>query len=211
LVFVLIGILAGTNYVIYNHDGTVHTSTTSIAPFATDKYFINSNAAYHIESNNPIAVTQYIKGTQAEPSGADKSDPFMLYLEPLEQFRSSDYSLTTPMLGYTSLFIQIIITTADVAGLKLDGAAVSSLSPWSQDITTTLVPYTIVVVPITEGTHRISHDYGVSFCALFYGHGSTAAWAMMALPTPSTYHFTSYISNITQINDLPSTYTVCVS
>ena len=82
----------------------------------------NIQGQAEIASNNPILVCQFANGAQFD--GVVDADPFMMLITPTEQFHDA-YTISTPTLGFSSHFINLVVDNDDVGTILLDGVPLS--------------------------------------------------------------------------------------
>jgi hypothetical protein len=83
------------------------------------------NLSVAIVASKPVLLGHYmISGSYTSLGGTDIGDPSLSYMPPFEQFLS-EYTVVSAG-GFKAQFINVIIPTAVISTLKLDGASVSS-------------------------------------------------------------------------------------
>lgn len=140
-----------------------------------------NNTPRIITSDKPICVLQYMI-TQ----GCDgvQSDPEMIVLNAIEQtlnditVLSARNDLTPPNTNIARHFLNIIIKTAGLPGLRIDGAP-----PAATPVTIGTTGYSYVQEEVTASTlvnpaHRIRADSG--FVAIAYGYGNVESYGYNA-------------------------------
>ncbi len=135
----------------------------------------------YIEANQPVMVAQYmisLNGSDcpglAAPTGL--SDPEMIYISPLEQGIKRAVFYNTDVSNIDANFINVIIPTAGLASLTIDGASTfTHVFPHPQ-----LAGYSCVRqnLPATAGQHIIQSDS--AFSAITYGLGSEESYGYNA-------------------------------
>lgn len=140
---------------------------------------INLNAGEFYEDNDvsevmcivgdrPISVTQYMEGVSCAGSG----DPAMLILNDVSQKIDNITFSTVSSAVITEHGLNVILATADVGSLALDGAAVS-------DTEFSVVPscpsHSYAQITLTEGSHTLDAPNG--FTAYVYGTGSAESYS----------------------------------
>ncbi len=101
--------------------------STSIFINAKNKISLNAGQYYDgrtdqdivISADKPILVAQFSEGFR---NGDNIGDPMMLLLPPTNQFLSN-YSFSTPKDGQWNHFINVIVPTASIRNLTVDGKA----------------------------------------------------------------------------------------
>ncbi|XP_078674139.1 IgGFc-binding protein-like [Branchiostoma floridae x Branchiostoma belcheri] len=123
-----------------------------------------------IASSQPIMVLQFSKGQESDNI---TTDPFMMYLPPVEQF-AADYTFATvdalTSTAYTN-FVNIVIKTSETSGLTYDGNPLPNATTWSPIPDTDQSATQLYIA--TNGTHKIKHQSAiVTFSLLYYGFSS---------------------------------------
>ena len=111
----------------------------------------------HIVSNNPIMVAQYSNGSRFD---GVTSDPFMALVPALNQFDTT-HIINTPS-GFTD-YINIVIPTASINDIQLDGANINP-AEFSVVAGTT---YSSAQIQIASGKHTVTSS--AKFGMLGYG------------------------------------------
>ncbi|KAI8501455.1 hypothetical protein Bbelb_207260 [Branchiostoma belcheri] len=125
---------------------------------------VPSNTYQAITSSQPVMVLQYCKGQTADGM---ETDPFMMYIPPVEQF-AADYTFATvdAVGAVFTNYVNIVIKTSETAGLTYDGNPLPSSTTWTAipgtDLSATQLPIT------TTGTHKIKHNSAIVTFSLFY-------------------------------------------
>ncbi|XP_078675153.1 uncharacterized protein LOC144913015 isoform X3 [Branchiostoma floridae x Branchiostoma belcheri] len=149
-------------------------SVTGVTPRTLDagdfwELDLSSSTYKTITSSQPIMVLQYSKG---QDSDGIATDPFMMYLPPVEQF-AADYTFATVdalSTAYTS-YVNIVIKTSQTSGLTYDGNPLPSSTTWTP-IPDTDLSATQLHIGAT-GTHKIKHQSAiVTFSLFYYGFSS---------------------------------------
>ncbi|OYZ31937.1 MAG: hypothetical protein B7X86_05620 [Sphingobacteriales bacterium 17-39-43] len=147
-------------------------------------YFTNKPSI--LKSDKPIGVAQYQSAQNcnaANPVNIQSSvfpgDPEMTILNPIEQTLSdiTVFSKLNSVAGVrtniSKYFLNIIIKTADTAGLTVDGVAVSNFKTIDNEYS-----YVIIDVTGSQDQHRIKANGG--FVAIAYGYGAVESYAYLA-------------------------------
>jgi hypothetical protein len=115
-----------------------------------------------ITTSKPVLVAQYAQGSEAD--SVRIGDPFMLFITPAEQFLKY-YRFVTPVRGDWHHYINLVVPTAALSSLRLDG------SPISQRYFKTIgiSRYAIAQVEIGYGSHSVQCDQ--AFGLYSYGFG----------------------------------------
>ena len=80
---------------------------------------VASNRYQYIETSKPCIVVQFSKGQKVDETF---TDPFMVMIPPVEQY-TAQYTISTPDQNeqYFESYINIVIDTKQIDGLRLDG------------------------------------------------------------------------------------------
>ena len=126
-----------------------------------------SNTRHTIVASAPVLVAQYCKGQTADNV---LSDPFMMLIQPTEQFQTS-YTLTTPAatpVAFTN-FINVVAQAGTASQCRIDGnpfsAAFNSISGTT---------YVAALQSVTLGTHNLTCPD--PFAAYSYGYASADSY-----------------------------------
>ena len=142
---------------------------------------IGDNTPRIITSDKPVCVVQYMITQSCD---GVNSDPEMIILNPIEQtlsditVLSARNDLTPPNTNITRHFLNIIIKTAGLGSLRIDGAPYTS--------TPVAIPstaYSYLQEEVTASTninpsHRVYADSG--FIAIAYGYGNVESYGYNA-------------------------------
>ena len=115
--------------------------------------------ASRIKTNRPVLVAQYANGQGFDNTNAD---PFMMLIPPSEQFLPS-YTVSTPANNFATNFMNVVIPTAAVGSLKMNGITVAP--SFFTAIPNTNHSSAQLAVPV--GSHLFSSD--VPFGIYSYG------------------------------------------
>ncbi|MBI3140057.1 MAG: PKD domain-containing protein [Sphingobacteriales bacterium] len=142
---------------------------------------IGNNTPRIITSDKPVCVVQYMITQNCD---GVNSDPEMIILNPIEQtlnditVLSARNNLTPPNTNITRHFLNIIIKTAGLSSLRIDGAPYTSTP-----VAIPSTPYSYLQEEITASTasnptHRAVSDSG--FTAIAYGYGNVESYGYNA-------------------------------
>ncbi len=142
--------------------------------------------AAEVRTTKPSMVAMLKKsGGAPGVGGARLGDPFMMLVPPAEQFMDSyrfvsiqahEYSLSisgTVVQGeriYVEQFLNVVIPTASVSSLQLDGAPFPAVSAFPIGGT----DYSYLQVNMTDGIHHITAD--TTFGIYVYGYGEANSY-----------------------------------
>ena len=177
--------------IIVSEDGTnITLSGGSTTPILTNPYKKGSIITYFtnkpsiIKADKPIGVAQYQSAQNCNAANGGQNaafpgDPEMTILNPIEQ-TLSDITVFSRLGSVSGVktqinkyFLNIIIKTADAAGLTVDAKPVSSFKSIDNEYS-----YTIIDVTNTQDQHRIKASGG--FVAIAYGYGNVESYAYLA-------------------------------
>ncbi|MBI5372269.1 MAG: PKD domain-containing protein [Sphingobacteriales bacterium] len=142
---------------------------------------IGNNTPRIITSNKPVCVVQFMITQNCD---GVNSDPEMIILNPIEQtlsditVLSARNDLTPPNTNITRHFLNIIIKTAGLGSLRIDGAPYTSTP-----VAIPSTPYSYLQEEVTASTaanptHRAVSDSG--FTAIAYGYGNVESYGYNA-------------------------------
>jgi gliding motility-associated-like protein len=158
--------------------------------------FLDSTGGDYIESDKPVLVAQYTPGGNRcwAASQTAYGDPEMFYLSPLEQGRKDVLFYATRKSTIDYNYVHVIVPTAGLNSLKLDGVAFDPLN-------TRLHPnhpgYTVAVarIPGAAAQHRLTCDS--IFTGTMYGIGYFESYG---------YNVGTFINNLNYYSELKNTY-----
>lgn len=140
---------------------------------AGERYTVDVTEPMYITGNKPICAAFYKKSSNS-PTTSDGTisigDPFMLVLPPKTQFLNEYNFMNLDLPGkYISHWINIVIPTASIPSIRLDGLP----------ITTNFIPiadseYSYTNYQVIPGVHHIKAD--VNFGLTIYGYGQTNSY-----------------------------------
>lgn len=110
--------------------------------------------ASSITSSKPVLVAQYSNGSEFDNT---VSDPFMKLVVPLEQYQNS-YVLSTPLAGIDFNYANLIVPTAAVDSVRVDGAPLGAavFAPIGAS------GYSGAGIPLAIGSHQFHAAAGFS-------------------------------------------------
>ena len=112
-----------------------------------------------IKTNRPVLVAQYANGQGFDNANAD---PFMMLIPPSEQFLA-EYTVSTPAANFAINYMNVVIPTAAVGALKMDGNPIAGnlFAPIPKS------RYSGAQIPVSVGSHNFTSD--VPFGIYSYG------------------------------------------
>lgn len=119
-----------------------------------------------ITATQPVLVAQYANGTNYD---SVTSDPFMMLIPPYEQFLT-EYTMTTPPSGFTGNYLNVVVPTAGIATVTLDGA----LIPASRFTAIGTSGFSGAQMAVALGSHRLTSPLPIG--AFMYGFGSADSY-----------------------------------
>jgi gliding motility-associated-like protein len=137
-------------------------------------YTYESGTADYIESDKPITVAQFITGGGCLNGGV--GDPEMIYLSPLEQGINRVAFYRNNREAITVNYLTLIIPTAGVSSLRIDGSAAFDYSYPHPN----LAGYTVVVKRWTASQAQSTAISDSAFTAVTYGLGSVESYGYNA-------------------------------
>ncbi|MCC6937580.1 MAG: gliding motility-associated C-terminal domain-containing protein [Flavobacteriales bacterium] len=165
------GTTSGTYRVLAHQDGTQVTigGGAPILLNAGQRYEVNgATTPVCIDANLPVSVAQILEGFSCAGNG----DPSLFLLSPVQR-TSTKASFHTPSSAQiNSHSISVVVPTAAVAQLQLDGVAVNS-ALFQSYVGCTDRKY--AKIPVTQGVHRLQCSAG--FQAYMFGLGFGESYA----------------------------------
>jgi hypothetical protein len=166
-----------------------------------------------ISADKPILVAQYSEGFR---NGDNIGDPMMLLLPPTNQFLS-DYSFSTPKDGSWNHFINVVVPTASIRNLTVDGKVPQFMDAAFSQVPTYFSPqplaghsqntsidqfklvyrqlglslYSIATIQIPYGPHHIlcTKPFGMYSYGFGFGDDSYDAYGTMGGQTFQEYDY----------------------
>ncbi len=161
-------------YRVLAHTPATQVSIDGAAPFtlsAGQKYEVNGvTAPVCITSDQPISVAEFMEGFNC----ANKGDPSMVQLLPDERTSTSATFTTVASAQLTGHSLSVVMETADIAQLTLDGSGVNSsfFQPYPL-----CAGYSVAVIPVSAGPHTLAANDG--FLAYSSGTGVGESYALV--------------------------------
>lgn len=151
--------------------------TLPATDFTNGYYQFNSTTVNEIIADQPIQVVQYAV-SQGETLScgidtADRGDPEMIFLTPLEQTLNHVTLFSTSNYLILQSYINVTITTAAKNSFYLDGNSYANFTSVPNDPT-----YSTAQIPVSQGTHTINASAG--FDAIAYGFGQFESYGYAA-------------------------------
>eukprot|EP00058_Branchiostoma_floridae_P019237 XP_002604727.1 hypothetical protein BRAFLDRAFT_122565 [Branchiostoma floridae] len=132
------------------------------------EFDVPSNEYRHVTSSEPVLLVQYSKTGSVDSTA---TDPFMMFIPPVAQFESEYTFATVDLIADPSAsthHVNLVIRSADKAGLRLDGALLPGNTVWQPVPGTN---YEATRLTISGGTHRVVHISPIATFGLFsYGY-----------------------------------------
>lgn len=154
-------------------------------------YQYQSNTADYIEADKPILVAQFMSSSGSCPNTGGDGDPEMMYVSPLEQGikRVGFYRNTRENIN--SNYLTLIIPTAGVSSLRIDGTATFSHTY----VHPNLPGYTVVVRRWSSAQAQCVVQSDSAFTAITYGLGSVESYGYNAGTLVNNLAATAFIHN----------------
>ncbi|MEW5869153.1 MAG: PKD domain-containing protein [Chloroflexota bacterium] len=136
--------------------------------------------ASHIVADKPVLLAQYSHSFEFDHSAG--ADPFMMLVPPYEQFMN-DYTVMTPLSGFTWNYINLVAPEMAVGSLTMDGTAIpaESFSPVGSS------GFYEAQIAVDPGVHQLSSAspfgvfiYGYQNGPESYGYPGGSALAQVA-------------------------------
>ena len=142
---------------------------------AQSYYTYESNTEDYIESDKPIMVAQFMNGASSCLNGGN-GDPEMIIISPIEQGIKRIGFYRNVRQGITTNYLTLIIPTAGVASLRIDGS-----STFDHTYPHTKLPgYTVVIKRWAAAPAQSTAFSDSAFTAITYGLGSVESYGYNA-------------------------------
>jgi len=126
--------------------------------------------AYYLEADKPIRASLYKKSSQSNvnQTGFSKSDPFMVLFPPRKQFLQEYNFINAELDSLGEHFASVIVPTADINSLRLDGErVVADFKPIFG------INYSYAHLKVSEGGHNIYADVPFGICVYGYSFANS--------------------------------------
>ncbi|RYD54265.1 MAG: PKD domain-containing protein, partial [Sphingobacteriales bacterium] len=170
-------------------------------------YYFESNTADFIEADKPIMVAQFMSGGACMGGAPNVGDPEMMYISPVEQgikrigfYRNNRESITTN-------YLTLIIPTAGVASLLIDGSSTFSYTYPHPN----LPGYTVVVRRWSSAQAQATAQSDSAFTAITYGLGSVESYGYNAGTLINNLNVLPAIHNVNDTTVAVHDYTCTVT
>jgi choice-of-anchor A domain-containing protein len=160
----LIRILASEN----NTKVTVNGVVVKTLAAGTYHDLMQTQVANKIETSAPVLVAQYALSQEFDDVVAD---PFMMLIPPTEQLLDA-YTFATSDENIDDHYVNVVVRTADLSGLYLDGQPVNTSLFTSIDAT-----YSGAKIQITPGVHSIKASSPFGLYAYGFGNFESYGYA----------------------------------
>lgn len=106
-------------------DGTTITRNGAVVGVLNSGEFLDlsSAVAQQISANAPISVMQYSNSSDSD--GVQNADPFMLTVQAASHYQSA-YVLWAPNAAFANNYVHLIVPSADVGAIQVDGLLVGA-------------------------------------------------------------------------------------
>jgi len=156
---------------------------------------LDSTGGDYIEADKPILVAQYTPGGNRcyQASSFAYGDPEMFYLSPVEQGKKDILFYATRNMNIDYNYLNVIVPTAGIASLRLDGTAFDPLNIRTHPNNPN---YTVAVARVfgAAAQHRLTCDS--AFTGTMYGLGYFESYG---------YNVGAYINNLNAYLDIRNT------
>lgn len=172
--------------------------------------FMDSTGGDYIEADKPILVAQYTPNRaqcwmNITPAQTAIGDPEMFYLSPVEQGQNSVIFYTSSLNLISKSYVNIIIPTAGISSMLLDGAPVPAskikLHPNNP-------AYSVAIADISgsmDMQHTITSDS--AFTATVYGLGAYESYGYNIGCNINNLNAFAEIKNVNNLTNEPDTFT----
>jgi gliding motility-associated-like protein len=169
-------------------------------------YEFESTSGDYIEADLPVLVCQYTPnsnqctGNSMSPIG----DPELMFLPPVEQGLKKARVYYTRNNSITVCYLTIIIPTAGISSLRINGTAVSAAQ---QRIHPANPNYTVVARRLLGAASQVNIESDSAFSAMIYGAGTYESYGYIAGTLINNLNAVGTISNSFNTTGLPNSYT----
>lgn len=141
-------------------------------------YFIANNQPSFIKSNKPIAIAQFMTGTQCAGTSGVYGDPEIVYLTPLENSINKAVFYRTTVEGIVMNYLNICVPDSGMNSLKIDGSIVNSSTPNIYITNHTNLPgYKTVTKGWAASKSQSVVECNMPFTGITYGVGAAESYA----------------------------------
>ena len=151
---------------------TIYLDEDSITVLSRGQYYetmLPSDRGSVISSNNKILVAQF--STSAQFDSSTSTDPFMVLVQPYEQYQK-DYSFIVPQkITYENNFVNIAVRTAGITSLRLNENILSK-----SDFKRINNEFSFGTIPIRPGGYKIYSNDNYPFGINVYGYDDFDAY-----------------------------------
>lgn len=188
--------------VLAGRDGTeVRIDGTLVATLdAGGIYTAIQTSAVLVTTSRPTLVAQYAHGINDDSGASRTGDPFMMLIPSVEQFLTA-YTIATAGTNFTTHYVNLVTTTAGIAGITQGGVAVPD-SDFSE-IGGAGSGLWGATISIGNGTHRF--EGAEPFGVFTYGWTNADSYGY-----PGGTAFRSGVGTVTSLSVAPSTAAVQV-
>jgi hypothetical protein len=155
---------------------TIYLDEDSITVLSRGQYYetvLPSNKGSMISSNRQILVAQFSTSSQFDSSS--KTDPFMVLVQPYEQYQKN-YSFIVPQkIVYEKNYINITIQNSGITSLRLNENILSK-----SDFTRINDLFSYGTIPIRPGGYRLYSNDNYPFGLNVYGYDNFDAYGYIA-------------------------------
>ena len=167
-------------YKIARKDATTIVKRNGVAiplsSFVNNVYTFETNTADYIIADKPIMLAQFMTGGSSCQGGGGVGDPEMMYLSPIEQGIKRVGFYRNNREGITVNYLTLVIPTAGVSSLRIDGSAAFSHSYLHPN----LPGYSVVVKRWSSAQAQAVAQSDSAFTAVTYGLGSVESYGYNA-------------------------------
>ncbi len=155
-------------------------------------YTYESGTADYIESDKPVMMAQFMSGGAACLGGGGVGDPEMMYISPIEQGIKRIGFYRNTQENITVNYLTLIIPTAGVSSLTIDGSAAFNHTYVHPNIP----GYTVVIKRWTAAQAQSIAQSDSAFTAVTYGLGTVESYGYNAGTLINNLNAKSCIFNV---------------
>ncbi len=157
-------------------------------------YKFQSQTADYIEADKPVMIAQYMGGDGSANCNPGSGDPEMIYISPVEQAINQVGFYRNTQENITVNYLTLIIPTAGVASLRIDGVLFNSIATNKYSYVHPNRPgYTVCVRKWNATKAQSFAASDSSFTAITYGEGGVESYG---------YNAGTYIFNLNALTTI---------
>jgi gliding motility-associated-like protein len=134
--------------------------------------------SYYATSNNPVHISQYLKGSSCHVPPAE-IDPLMMDILGSEQYASKYIFGTSSYTRYVEHYATVVVPTGKEGTLRLNGAPVTPINGWTPVLNNNAFSVGYLLLGVNRNYTILSND-NTGFGLYVYGYGVEEAYGYTA-------------------------------